>query len=72
MLTYAAFGLILLIIAQPFAVIRLIRDGEIAMKGTRFTKYSEPKRFWTVIGITIAWLVVTDALLITALYQHAT
>lgn len=68
MMTYVAFGLILLILAQPYAILRVVRSGEIAMKGTRFSRRNEPRRFWTTIGIVIAWLIATDLFLIAQLY----
>jgi|GEM_PF-2959215 len=72
MLVVATIGLVLLILVQPFAIIRVIRNGELAVvKVFRVTRYSEPRRFWSIIAGVVIWLLLTDALLIVQIYIAA-
>ncbi len=67
-MTIPQFAVIAFILCQPFAVAPLIRSSEIEIKGTRYSRIREPRGFWTVIGITVGWLVLTDLFLVAAFF----
>lgn len=69
-MTLPQYALIVFILCQPFAVAPLIRSGEVAIKGTRYSRVREPRGFWTVVGVAVGWLLLTDMFLTAALFGY--